>query len=93
MTLAVEVGERCILKGCVLRTCVVGEAMKEGLGSALTWKSRLDSKNVACSSMTAAHVSAFPVDLGTGTDFPSQLGLVVLYGLCVPKEDSNGVAR
>lgn len=43
--LAVEVGERCRVRGC-------GDVVKVGLGSARIWERRLSSRKVACSSMT-----------------------------------------
>lgn len=51
-TLAVEVGERCIVKGWECCTWTDGVALNEGFGRARTWKRRFDSRKLACNSMT-----------------------------------------
>ena len=49
---AVDVGERCIVNGYRTCTLAVGLGLYDGFGRALTWNSRLDSRKLACSSMT-----------------------------------------
>ena len=52
MIFAVDVGERCTVRGYVCRACDDGTAENSGFGKALIWESRFTSKNVAWSSIT-----------------------------------------
>ncbi len=57
ITLAVEVGERWIVRGWACCACVDAKPAKVGLGRARTWNKRFDSRKLACNSITGGHIS------------------------------------
>lgn len=67
---------------------------KEGFGRARTWKSRLDSRKLACSSMTEIVLLALYLieEILRSAHFPNPLVSVAQYELCAPRVDPNVTA-
>ena len=68
---------------------------KEGFGRARTWKSRLDSRKLACNSMTEMVVLACCSIKGILRDahFPNPLVSMAQYELYAPRVDPNVTIR